>query len=161
MRIELKIAAFATMFFWISACDFAFYPEFISRSGDGTTEVRVMRNHPSGAGDYQFRVDVRSATGVRTVLKHDHESAIGLVEIHWEGHQKFGLLVCNEISGNLLFAYDVESSSTLADSFFESDLRRQLATKYTLGRGVDAIRWACSTEGFAEYQRRRTQYADK
>jgi hypothetical protein len=129
-----------------------YYPQFKSRSPDGQTELRVMRNLPSYAADYRFKVELSTARGEIVIHSEPQESAIGLVEIYWSANgTQMGLLVCDMLSGPVFLSYDVAHRQLLPPLTFRHFLEGQIKHKYAAADQEDLIGWACSQRGNAAY----------
>lgn len=129
-----------------------YYPQFRSRSPDGHSELRVMRNLPSQAADYRFKVELSTPRGEIVIHSEPHESAVGLVEIYWsvDGTQ-VGLLVCDMLSAPVFLSYDIAQQRPLPPSTFRQFLEGQIRQKYAAADEGDLIGWACSERGNTAY----------
>lgn len=129
-----------------------YYPQFRSRSPDGHNELRVMRNLPSFAADYRFKIELSNARGDIVIHSASRESAIGLVEIYWSADgTEMGLLVCDMLSGPVFLSYDILHQRALPPPTFRQFLERQIIRKYSAADKGDLIGWACSERGNAAY----------
>ena len=133
-----------------------YFPAFVSRSADGQSEVRVMRNFPGSDAEYRFRVEVRTRRGDTVIYEHDRGSMLGLVEINWsQDGEKMGLLVCNW-GHPLLLGYDISTGRQIDAAAFRGLIEGQLRRKYSLSGVDDVFYWACTTGGLA-YRRMDSQ----
>lgn len=129
-----------------------YYPQFRSRSPDGRNELRVMRNLPSYAADYRFKVELSTTGGEIAIHSEPRESAVGLVEVYWSADgTQMGLLVCDMLSGPLFLSYDIARQRPLPPSTFRQFLEGQIREKYAAADEGDLIGWACSERGNAAY----------
>ena len=145
--LALAIALTAT------ACWKYYYSQFVCRSPDARSEVRVVRNLPGYGADYKFRVEVSGVRGTTVIYNEQREAAIGLVEAHWSNDStQLGLLVCNMLSSPVLLGYDLTHGLSLPGDAFRPILEQQIRRKYANTNSRDPVAWACSSEGNAAYR---------
>ena len=138
-----------------TGCGVSEYREaFVSRSPTRLAEIRLLRNFPQSAADYVFRIEISDGENTRVILTHDLESAVGMVEAHWnpEGDQ-VGLLVCEMFSGPIWLSYDFAHHLELPPATFRSAIEEQIRKRYSPPSDEDLIDWACSHQGNAAYQK--------
>jgi hypothetical protein len=151
---ESRAAACALLLiaiFVFGQCGQIFYPEFESHSPDGRYTLAIIRNRPSQAAGYRYRVELRGAGMRRTLLRGNEPSSIGLVEANWSVNGRVVRLFFCDGPTPVAAGFDLQAVRTLGPDEVLPVLLPQIARRYSIPGGAPIVAWACSAAGLEAY----------
>lgn len=128
--------------------------QVVAPSPDRKTAVNVYYAH--GGADIHVKITLARGDNEITVRPPDGDRVPEFIEVGWSrDSSRFGLFICDQLSGNILFGYDQIRARFLTRSETEALIRGALRIRYHLvpastGRETD---WACSSEGRSTFAR--------
>jgi hypothetical protein len=67
-----------------------------------------------------------------TILNDPADRFPGLTEVYWDQSRRVGVLVCDVLAGNVLFAHDLDQRKVISPEVVVGGIRQSLVSRYDL-----------------------------